>query len=89
MVIIMNKLSKKYCIGCKDNYYNYGNNSDIGECWMLKSAKLEKKLDIPMDMRPPYDKNKKFLTKKPSCFKKKGYCRVSLDSLDSNGYWLR
>lgn len=50
----LSKLEKKeHCCGCQDDYYNYGNNSTTGECWMLKTAKLVKRYKIgwwtPMD----------------------------------------
>jgi hypothetical protein len=85
----MRKISKSNCVGCQDNYYNYENNSISGECWGLKSAKLVKKLDIPINMSPPYSASKKDLIKRPDCYKRKGYCRVNIESLDSKGYWVR
>ncbi len=34
------KLDKKYCIGCRDDFYNHDNNSTTGECWMFEKAKV-------------------------------------------------
>lgn len=31
----------KYCIGCRDNFYNGNNPYGIKECWLLKSARLK------------------------------------------------
>jgi len=40
----MNKLSnyqkKKYCVGCRNNFYNGNNQYGIKECWLLKDAKV-------------------------------------------------
>jgi hypothetical protein len=49
----MLKRDKKYCIGCNDDYYNHGNNSATGECWLFEKAKVVTKYCIgwwtPMD----------------------------------------
>lgn len=30
-----------YCQGCRDNFYNHGNNPlGVSQCWMLKKAKV-------------------------------------------------
>ena len=36
----MLKRDKKYCAGCEDDYYNHGNNSTTGECWLFGKAKV-------------------------------------------------
>jgi len=40
----MGKLSNykklKYCIGCRENFYNNNNQYGIKECWLLKDAKV-------------------------------------------------
>lgn len=28
------------CAGCRDDYYNRGNNSTTGRCWLLDNAKV-------------------------------------------------
>jgi len=44
---------KKYCAGCRQDFYNGNNPLNIKECWRLKSAKLVKRYKIywwtPMD----------------------------------------
>lgn len=49
------KRDKKYCIGCRDNYYNHGNNSTTGECWSFERAKVIQAYAIgwwtPMDKK--------------------------------------
>jgi hypothetical protein len=49
---------KEYCVGCRDNYYNHGNNSTTGECWSFKTAKTVEKWCI--DWWTPMDKKKNF-----------------------------
>ena len=34
------KADKKHCAGCRDDYYNHGNNSTTGECWSFEKAKV-------------------------------------------------
>lgn len=31
---------RKYCSGCRDDFYNEPGNSTRGQCWNLKSAKV-------------------------------------------------
>ena len=38
------KPSKDLCIGCRDDYYNYGGNSHTGECWRLSDARVVDKV---------------------------------------------
>lgn len=44
---------RKYCSGCRDNFYNGNNSLGIKECWCLSSAKLVTRYKIwwwtPMD----------------------------------------
>jgi len=62
---------RKYCIGCRDNFYNGNNPYGIKECWNLKDAKFVKRKKIPIDLSPPYDHIKK--QKVLSCYGQKGY----------------
>lgn len=64
---------RKYCIGCRDNFYNGNNEYGIKECWCLDDAKVVKKKFVPMDMRPPWDIPPQ---KTLSCYRKKGYVAV-------------
>ena len=34
-------LQKKYCVGCRDNFYNGNNPYDIQDCWCLQDVKVE------------------------------------------------
>jgi len=78
------KVTKKDCQGCRDNFYNGNNNLGVSECWMFKSATMEKKLDVPTDLRPPY---KMSPVSRPNCYKAKGYVRVAQESLTKDGFW--
>lgn len=85
----MTKPTRKDCAGCRDNFYNVqrmGLNESEGwpQCWMLKDATFVRAMDVPIDMRPPY---KLPLTKRPNCYRAKGYVRVKPESLTSSGFW--
>lgn len=83
-------ITKKQCIGCKDNIYNYQdfgmNKTEDGDfrCWSATSAILVKAHDIPINQPPPY--LGMLLVERPNCYKAKGYCRVTPNALDSKGY---
>ncbi len=54
------KADKRYCFNCYDDYYNHGDNSTTGECWMFKTAKAVAKYKIawwtPMDNKDNFQK---------------------------------
>lgn len=79
------KKCKSLCGGCYNNDYNFGLGG-AKECWSFKGAKIKKRLPIPNDMRPPYDKNNaRYMM---SCYTKKGYITVDpKTALNSEGYW--
>lgn len=64
-------MDKKYCVGCRDNFYNGNNDLGVKECWKLKNAKLKTKYAIgwwiPMDRKDNFIK-----VKKPSCYHQPG-----------------
>jgi hypothetical protein len=37
------KKDKKYCVGCRENFYNGNNPMGIKECWCYKSARVVSK----------------------------------------------
>lgn len=79
------KPTKKDCRGCYNDVYNHGCGG-AEECWLLKSATLEKRLLIPVDLMPPY--NRKAIQLVPSCYKNQRYVTVDPEkSLDERGYW--
>lgn len=76
----MNKTERlKYCIGCRNNFYNDNNSLDIKECWSLKDAKMVSKKEVHIDQVPPW-------TQKPirllSCFHKDGFWYVEPDRIN-------
>ena len=64
-------MDKQHCVGCRDDFYNGKNELGVGECWLLKTAKLQTKYAIgwhtPMDKKGNFTK-----VKKPSCYRKPG-----------------
>ncbi len=65
------KATKHDCVGCRDDYYNHGNNSTTGECWLLKKAKMVTRYAI--GWWTPQDKASNFYkTRKPNCYSQPG-----------------
>lgn len=61
----MNK--KKYCQGCKNNFYNNGGiNGNTDQCWSLEDAEVVKKKKVPLDKKPPW--NDCEIVKVPECY---------------------
>ena len=80
-------MDKTFCNGCRDNFYNGNNNLGVQECWLLREAKREKRLLIPISLPPPYKHIKPSLL--PTCYKRSGYVTVKPEALDASGYWKR
>lgn len=60
----------KHCAGCRDNYYNCGNNFTTGYCWMIDKMKIVWRKEISIDQRPPWtQKAKRF----PHCYRRPRY----------------
>lgn len=78
---------KKHCVGCYNDFYNGHNGLGVKQCWSLKGAKLVSKLDIHIDLRPPYKGIKP--TKRPDCYRRQRYCRVDPKVLTKDGYERR
>jgi hypothetical protein len=76
--------SKSLCAGCYNNDYNHGLGGADG-CWSYKSAKIIKRLAIPVDRPPPYDKD--HAEYRMDCFTRKGMVYVRPDALTAEGYW--
>lgn len=64
---------KKFCAGCRDNFYNGNNDLGITECWCLDSATFVMKKKVPIDLRPPWNMES---TKVLSCRNERGYIYV-------------
>jgi hypothetical protein len=65
----------KYCVGCRNNYYNCPENSGSsdGLCWSIHSAKLVSKKEVSIDQRPPW---KQKAIKVLNCFHRPRYVYV-------------
>ena len=49
------KEKKKFCAGCRNNFYNGLNHLDIQECWSFKNAKVVLKKKVHVDQVPPWN----------------------------------
>lgn len=79
------KMTKQDCAGCYNNFYNGNNPYGVQECWSFKTATLEQRIDVPVDLRPPYTHLKPRL--RPTCYKGKGYVHIKPEALTKDGYW--
>ena len=68
--------TKKYCMGCEQNFYNGNNPYGVTECWNLSDAKIVSKKKVHRDQRPPWTQSP---TKVLSCFQQNGYVFVGSD----------
>ena len=66
-------MTKKDCIGCRNNFYNGNNDLGIKECWSFESAKLIMRKRVHIDQPPPW--NQKAISK-PNCYHEQGYVYV-------------
>jgi hypothetical protein len=66
-------MDKKHCAGCYNNYYNYDNRSDTGECWLLRNARLVMRKKVPSNQRPPWNQPVQSF---PHCYRAPGYAFV-------------
>lgn len=78
-------LDTKHCAGCENNFYNGNNPYGVTACWSRKDAKLEKRIQISVDVPPPYKGYKS--VSRPTCYHIKRYVFVSPNRIDSQGYW--
>ena len=46
---------KKLCVGCYDSHYNLPGQSNTGECWLLKTAKVVMKKKVGINDVPPWN----------------------------------
>ena len=45
---------RKYCIDCRDNFYNGNNSLGVNECWSLVTSKVVRRKFVHVDQRPPW-----------------------------------
>lgn len=72
----MRQPTKQDCYGCRDDYYNQGNGLN-GECWHFKTAELVQLRLVPLDMIPPFERQK--IETKPSCFTRQGAVKMRVE----------
>lgn len=48
------KKRRRYCSGCRDNFYNGNNPLGVKECWCLKDATPVRMKFVHVDQRPPW-----------------------------------
>ena len=81
-------MDKKYCSGCRNDFYNDKNPYGIKECWHLKKAKVVWRIPIGLWENPPYRNKKK--QRVADCWQGEGSNKtiyIKSDVLDSKGYW--
>jgi hypothetical protein len=55
----------KHCQGCRDDFYNQGDNSTTGRCWKLPDMKLVWRKEILAAEQPPWTQKAKRV---PACY---------------------
>ena len=82
-------MDRKYCMGCRNDFYNGKNEFGIKECWSLKEARLVSRIAVGHWEPPPYLHKKK--VKVPNCWHDEGSNRIHYvdpkTDLDERGYW--
>ncbi len=61
------KMDRKYCSGCRDDFYNGLNDLGVKECWSLKDAVLKMRQEIHINDMPPHKQKPRKL---PNCYHK-------------------
>ncbi len=54
MSLTKDQKRKRYCGGCRDDFYNGKNPLGIEECWCLKTAKVVWRKIVPLSQVPPW-----------------------------------
>jgi hypothetical protein len=68
-------MDKKHCVGCYNDFYNYGGvNGNTKQCWMLKDAKLIKRKEVHIEQMPPYNQKAEFF---PNCYRKQRFAYIN------------
>jgi len=81
-------MDKKFCNGCRNNFYNNNNNLGVKECFSFKGAKTEFRIPVGHWENPPYKNKKKIRV--ATCWHGEGSNRthyVHPSRIDSKGYW--
>jgi hypothetical protein len=81
-------MKKRYCSGCRDNFYNGNNDIGVKECWNFKRAKIVWRIPIGHWENPPYKGKKR--VRVASCWQGEGSNRthyVKPEAINREGYW--
>lgn len=68
-----NEKRRKYCGGCRDDFYNGNNPLGVEECWHLRDAKVVWKKLVYIDQRPPWNQKAQRVL---SCYSRPRYVCV-------------
>ena len=49
------KITKKNCLGCRNDFYNGKNDLGVGECWSFKNAELISRKKVSIHQFPPWN----------------------------------
>ena len=71
----------KRCAGCTENFYNANNPYGIAFCWHLKSARLVKRVRVPLSQRPPWNQEP---VKVYNCRHERGMVLLTIESVARN-----
>ncbi len=66
-------MDKKFCLGCRNDFYNGNNHLGVELCWSLLGAKRVKRKEVHINQRPPWKQKAQLL---PSCFSRPQYVYV-------------
>lgn len=67
---------RKYCPGCRNNFYNGNNPYGVQECWSLPSAKVVWRKRVHINQRPPWNQKPQRVL---DCYHERGYVYVGAD----------
>lgn len=82
------KMDKRFCSGCRNDFYNNNNSLGVAECWSFKTASVVSRIPVGMQEPPPYKNRKK--VKIPDCYHGNGPYRtiyIEAEALTNDGYW--
>lgn len=68
------KKRRKYCGGCRNDFYNGNNSMGVLQCWHLTAAKAVRKKEVHIDQRPPWKQKAKWFL---DCYSAKRYVYVN------------
>ena len=70
-------MDSKYCLGCSEDFYNGKNPLGVEKCWMLRTAKLIRRVRVHINEWPPWRHEAQWL---PTCYCESQYVFVLPDN---------